>query len=218
MDDPAASVTILGNGSSASRDQALGILYNQVATVYAQGKVVPADPMRAAHYFEKACALNDLDGCINLALLHFAFTNTPSGPEFEHAISVLETSSAVKPDARVCSLVARSYDLGQGRAVDKARARQFYEKAAALGDIESCRAAAQMELSGIGGPMDAAAAAANLQKAVDHNDGPSCLYLARLYHMGQGVPRDEQRSNALLEQACHLGVQPACDILKQMRH
>jgi TPR repeat protein len=218
MDDPAAPVTLLGTGDSMSRDQALGILYNQVATVYVEGKVVPADPARAAHYFEKACELDNLDGCINLALLHFATTNVQSGPELDHAISVLEKNAATKPDSRICFLVGKSYELGQGRPMDKARARQFYEQAASFGDVESSKTAARMELSGEGGPKDPAAAAQNLQKAVDHHDGESCLYLARLYHVGDGVPRDDQKAILLLHQACDLGVQPACDILKQMGH
>lgn len=218
MQDPAAEVSVLGDAGSVNRDQALGILYNQAATVYIEGKYVPADPARAARYFAKASELGNLQGCINLALLHFSSTNVQTGPEFEHAISILEQNSAAKPDSRICSIMGKSYELGQGRTMDKARARRFYEQAAALGDLESCKSAARMELSGEGGPKDSAAAAQNLQKAVDHHDGPSCLYLARMYHVGDGVPKDDQRAADLLEQACKLGVQPACEILKQMRH
>jgi TPR repeat protein len=218
LDDPSKLVGAVGGQGARSREQLLGILCNQAATIYAEGKLVPADPAKAARYFDRSCEYGDLEGCANLALLHRASTNSGSAGDVAHALSVLEESCAHAPDGRICYLVGQSYDDGRDRPVDKAKARQFYEQGAALGDLASCKSAARMQLAGEGGPVDHPAAARWLQKAVDQQDGMSCLYLARLYHQGDGVPKDEQRATALLEQACKLGVQPACDILKQSPH
>jgi TPR repeat protein len=217
FDDPSKMVGNVGGQRSQNREQMLGILCNQVATIYAEGKFVATDPAKAAHYFEESCKFGNLEGCANLAFLYLAATNSGSGGDIGHALDVLEKSCADAPNGRICYLVGESYDLGRGHSVDKARARQFFEQGAALGDLGSCKSLARMQLAGEGGPADHAAAARWLQKAVDQQDGFSCLYLARLYHNGDGVPKDDQRATALLEQACHLGVQPACDILKQGR-
>jgi TPR repeat protein len=218
LEDQSKLVGSVGGPAGQNRGQLLGILCNQVATIYAQGKLVPLDSAKAVRYFEKSCELGNLEGCANLALLHDTSTNSGSAGDVAHALSVLEESCAHDPNGRICYLVGQSYDNGRDRPVDKARARQFYEQGAALGDLASCKSAARMSLTGEGGPADHAAAARWLQKAADQQDGASCLYLARLYHQGDGVPKDELRANALLEQACKLGVQPACDILKQSGH
>ncbi|HXD00564.1 MAG TPA: tetratricopeptide repeat protein, partial [Verrucomicrobiae bacterium] len=215
MDDPAEGVTVTGAGGPISRRQALGILCDQVATIYAEGKLVPADPARAAHYFGRSCEYGTLEGCANLALLHYSATNIQCGPDVVRAVDRLEQSCAETPDGRISFIVGESYELGQGRAMDKARARHFYEQGAALGDLAACKSAARMQLAGDGGTADHAAAAQSLQKAADQQDGPSCLNLARMYHVGDGVAKDEQKAVSLLEQACQLGMQPACDILKQ---
>jgi hypothetical protein len=219
LDDPSKIVgTVGGVPGSESREQSLGILSEQIAAIYAEGKILPADPARAARYFEKACQYGNVEGCENLVILHHAATNLEWGPGVDNALARLEESCAKTPDGRVCFLVAKSYELGRGRPRDKTRARQFYEQGAALNDLESCKIAARMELNGEGGAADHAAAAKWLQKAADQRDGMSCLYLARMCHVGDGIPKDEQRSLALLEQACRLGIQPACDILKQSGH
>ena len=218
LDDSTKMVGSIGAGGSQSREQMLGALCDQVATIYAEGKLLPVDPAKAARYFERACDYGNLNGCADLALLHYTTTNMQSGPEVVRALDRLEKSCAESPNGQVCFLVGESYESGRGHPVNKAKARQFYEQGAALGDLTACKSAARLQLTGEGGPVDSAAAARLLQKAVDQQDGPSCLYLARMYHQGDGVPKDEQRATALLEQACKLGVQPACDILKQSGH
>ena len=215
LEDPSKLVGSVGGASGQSREQLLGILCNQVATIYAEGKLVPADADKAARYFEKSCDVGNLEGCANLILLRSTTNNSPSDSDFARALSVIEKSCAEAPNGRLSYLAGQCYESGRGHVVDKARARQYYEQGAALGDVASCKSAARMQLAGEGGAADHAAAARCLQKAADGQDGPSCLFLAKLYHLGDGVPRDEQRAVALLEQACKLGVQPACDILKQ---
>lgn len=215
LDDPSAPVGTIGATGTETREQALGNLCLQVGLIYAEGKSVPADPTKAIRYFTKACDCGNPYGCANLASQFLVSKRTVPDAEIQRALSTLEQASATANDGSFFFLLAYAYDIGDGRAQDKARARQLYEKGALLGDLNACKNLARMQLTGEGGPPDHAAAANWFQKAADQHDGMSCLQLAKLYHNGDGVPRDEQKSNALLQQACDLGIQPACEILKQ---
>ena len=201
------------------RQQSLADLCNRQGVIYAEGKYVAADPARAAYFFNRACQFGNPDGCANLAIQYLVFGHDETGANISKALDDLEQNCRGQsdPKGRYCYLVGFAYDSGRGRPQDRVIAREFYQEAATLGDLDACTNLARMQINGEGGPPDPAAAAGWLQKAVDAQDGPSCLYLARLYHLGRGVPRDEQRATDLLEKACHLGVQPACTLLQQSR-
>ncbi|MGD1088616.1 MAG: tetratricopeptide repeat protein [Verrucomicrobiota bacterium] len=215
LNDRDLPVAAVGINGSLSREQVLGILCNQVASIYAAGKFVPADHAKAAFYFEKACEFGNTEGCANLAIEYFRTNLDGAQVDIGRALSTLEQSGAVSNNGRICFLVGYAYDTGRGRPLDKAKARQFYEKGAVLGELAAWKNLARMQLAGEGGPPDHAAAALWLQKAADAQDGISCLYLARMYHNGDGVPQDEQKAVALLEKACSLGVESACLLLQQ---
>jgi TPR repeat protein len=217
LNDPAEGVLATGANGPLNREQVLGILCNQVAWIYADGRFVPADPAKAAYYFDKACEFGNLDGCANLAIEYFRTNLAGVQVDIGRAFSTLEQAGAASTNGRICYIVGYAYDTGCGRPLDKAKARQFYEKGAALGELAAWKNLARMQLAGEGGPPDHAAAALWLQKAADAQDGLSCLYLARLYHTGDGVRQDEQRADALLGKACDLGVEPACLLLQQNR-
>ncbi len=202
LDDPSEAVLATGTDKALSRTQALGILCNQVASIYAQGKFVPADPAKAARYFDKASKFGNEDGCANLA-------------DIDRALSTLEQAGPASQNARFCFIAGFAYDTGNGRPMDKVKARGFYEQAANYGNLEACKSLALMELQGEGGKPDHAAAAIWLQKAADMRDGPSCVYLARMYHTGDGVARNEDRAMSLLKEASDLGMESARVLLQQ---
>jgi hypothetical protein len=207
----------IGATGQLSREQTLGELCNQVAVIYAEGRLVAADPAKACHYFARACEFGNADACANLAAEYIQTTPAAAETDARRAFAKLEQDASGATNARVSFMVGYSYDTGRGNSVDKAKARHFYERAAALGDASASKYLGRMQAMGEGGPRDTASAAIWLQKAVDAQDGPSCMYLARLYHLGDGVPQDEKRANALLEKACSLGVQGACDLLQRSK-
>ncbi len=213
--DASIPVGQVGAEHPADRGRRLGQLCNQVAVIYAQGKLVPADPAKAAHYFAQSCELGDREGCENLVKLDLALNHAEVGAGVKDALAKLENNLSIASNSGAFFLVAYTYDVGRGNGVDKVKARRFYEQAAAFGDLTACRNLGRMELAGEGGPADPTAAAGWLQKAADGQDGQSCMFLAKLYHTGEGVPRDEQRAVILLQKACNLGIKPACDLLKQ---
>ena len=217
LDDPAEPVLAMGSTGALNRGEALGILCNQVGAIYAEGKFVPADPVRAAYYYNKACDLGDVNGCANLAVEYFRARPDDAPADINRALATLEQSSVTATNGQLVYLLGYASETGHGRPLDKVKARQLYEKSATLGDVAAGKNLARMQLAGEGGPRDAAAAARWLQQAADAKDGPSCMNLARLYHMGDGVLQDEQQATALLQKACALGVQPACELLQQKR-
>ena len=219
-DDPRnASVPRWALGADGSRIDAANMagVCNLAGKIYAEGRLVKPDMAKACHYFTEACDFGNADGCANLAIQYVIFGR----PEAEVAASLvlarLENESAEVANGQLLFVLGYSYDAGRGHAVDKAKARQFYEKSAALGFLGAYPKLGLMLLTGEGGSPDHGSAARWLQKGADQQDGTSCYYLARLYRDGDGVPQDDQRANALLEKACALGVSPACDELRLHR-
>ena len=198
----------------SNRDQALGASCNQAGKIYLEGKLVKPNMAKACRYFARACDFGNADGCANLAIQYVIFGRPEAEAGVSAALTYLENASAGMTDGQLLFLLGYSYDVGRGHAVAKAKARQFYEKSAALGYLEACQRLGQMQLAGEGGSRDPAAAARWLQKAADEQDGPSCYYLAMLYHNGEGVPQDDQRAHTLLEKACALHFSPACEMLR----
>ena len=214
LHDASLPVETVGAMGPQTREQSLGALCNEAGAIYSEGKLVQADPAKACRYFAQACDFGNVEGCANLAIQYVIFGRPEAEPAAGRALANLENASAGITNGLIFFVLGYSYDTGRGHEVDKAKARQFYERGAALGDLKSCKELGRMMLSGEGGPTDHAAAAHWLQKAADGQDGSSCYYLATLYQSGDGVPQDEPRANALLEKACALDVQPACDLIK----
>jgi len=217
LDDPSKPAVGIGTAGPLSREQVVGILCNQIGSIYAEGKFVPTNIAKAVQYFLRGCDHGNIDACANLAMAYLVFNRPEAQAGAEQALAMLERTCSESTNGLVSFLVGYSYDIGRGHPLEKSKARKFYERGAALGDLNAYKNLARMQLNGEGGPPDYASAASWLQKAADLQDGESCLNLARLYHNGNGVPRDEQRATALLEKACQLGIQPACLLLQHSR-
>jgi hypothetical protein len=207
--------TGVDENSRMSSRQALGIMCDQAASIYAQGKFVPADADKAARYFEKGCEFGNSDACAHLAVEYFHTNQSFASADIVRALSTLEKSGAATGDGKICCILAYACNAGRGLPQDKPKARQYYEKGAVLGEVAAWKGLARMLLAGEGGPPDHESAAAWLQKGADLQDGESCLYLAKLYHTGDGVRQDEQKAVGLLKKACDLGVEPACLLLRE---
>ncbi len=126
-------------GRGPINEQSMGAVYDEAGAIYAEGKVVKPDMAKACHYFVKACDLGDADGCANLAIQYVIFGRPEAEAGASSALAKLENASAGMTDGQLLFLLGYSYDAGRGHAVDKAKARQFYEKSAALGYLEACQ-------------------------------------------------------------------------------
>jgi hypothetical protein len=194
-----------------------GDAWNELGLVYTQGKLVPADPAKAASCFARACELGHHGGCANLAIQGLFLDQHQPGQDVVLALDFLEKQSPQPTNGGDCYLVGYAYDTGRGRALDKTKAREFYGEGATLGDLGASKNLARMEFNGEGGPADHAEAARWLEKAAEGKDADSCMRLALMYHTGDGVARDEPRAIALLETACSHGAPEACQTLQKLR-
>ena len=86
--------------------------------------------------------------------------------------------------------LARCYERGEGLALDKAKAREWYAKAAGLGYLKSGCALGNMMIAGAGGAKDVAGGIALCRKAAEAGDPDAQTDYGNFFLMGQGVERD----------------------------
>ncbi|MBN9119595.1 MAG: SEL1-like repeat protein [Planctomycetes bacterium] len=99
---------------------------------------------------------------------------------------------------------------GRGALQDYAKAREWYEKAAALGHAEAEFRLGWLHDHGRGVPRDAVAARAWYERAAAQGNANAQYNLGVLYKKGRGVPRDPARARWWWEQAAangHAGAQ-----------
>ncbi|GHQ10941.1 hypothetical protein JP0058_01080 [Helicobacter pylori] len=93
---------------------------------------------RAKKYFEKACGLNDADGCIILREIYSkAITREKARESIEKALEHTATAKACKlNDAKGCYALAVLYN--EGVAKDEKQMTESLKKACELGLKEAC--------------------------------------------------------------------------------
>ncbi|WP_101022330.1 tetratricopeptide repeat protein [Helicobacter pylori] len=175
------------------------------------------DFTRAKEYFEKACRLNDADGC---AILREAYSNggvTPKGSARESIEKALEHTATAKAcksnDAEKCKDLAEFYF----NANDLKNALEYYSKSCKLNNVEGCMLSATFYNDMIKGLKKDKKAFEYSAKACELNDAKGCYALAAFYNEGKGVAKDEKQTTENLEKSCKLGLKEACDILKEQK-
>lgn len=104
-----------------------------LGAMYGQGRGVTYDPHVAINYFARAAEHDDADGYFNLGFMYLV---GDAHHDPEQAVKLLEKACEIG-DPPAAALLGRAYDRGEGVAKDPAKARQWYEKAAAGGDHEA---------------------------------------------------------------------------------
>ncbi len=102
--------------------------------------------------------------------------------------------------------------LGQGVAADKAKAAQWYAKAALKGAGEAQWRLGDMYLRGDGVAGNPALAAWWLERAANQGYGAAQYNMAYLYISGKGVPQDAVRAHAWLTRALAQDYRPAAEL------
>ena len=108
---------------------------NLAGKIYAEGRLVMLDRAKACDYFTEAGVCGNADfACVNHG---HPIRHLPASPKAEAVISSvlakLENEASGMTNGQLLFVLGYSYDTGRGHAVDKVKARQFYEKSAALG-------------------------------------------------------------------------------------
>jgi uncharacterized protein len=125
--------------------------------------------------------------------------------EFDKAQQACDGGSA-----EGCSSLGIIYQTGDGRPVDKAKARVFYAKACDGGYFLVCDLLATMLYSGDGGPVDKIQARSLFTKGCDRNEATGCLFLGVMFAKGEGGHADIASAKNYFTKACTLGLKEAC--------
>ncbi len=173
------------------------------------------DFTRTKEYFEKACRLNDADGC---AILREAYSKVilkgSARESIEKALEHTATAKACKSnDAEKCKDLAEFYF----NANDLKNALEYYSKACELNNGEGCSKLGGDYFLGESVTQDLKKAFEYSAKACELNDAKGCYALAAFYNEGKGVAKDEKQTTENLEKSCKLGLKEACDILKEQK-
>lgn len=168
---------------------------------------------RAKKYFEKACGLNDADGCIILREIYSkAITRENARESIEEALGHTATAKAYKlNDAEKCKKLAEFYV----KANDLKKTLEYYSKSCKLNDAKGCMLSATFYDGVIKGFKKDKKAFEYFDKACELNNVKGCYALAALYN--EGVAKDEKQMTENLKKACELGLKEACSILKEQK-
>ncbi len=120
-------------------------------------------------------------------------------------------------NAPAADLLGLSYLQGRGVEQDYAKARYWFEKAAAHHGPAAMMNLGLMYLHGVGVPQDDDKAAAWFKKSSDLGWAPGQYWMGYMYQHGFGVKKDIEHAMLLYGLAANSGFKPALRTLIQIR-
>lgn len=167
----------------------------------------PRDAAAATAYFERACELDDPDGCtfLGLYLLDGSLTEDGDG-DSEAAFPYLERGCDDGGDNQVCVLTALLLWSGEVGRKDDARAEEILHGTCVAGSADGCRALLGLWLQS----LDDATAYGRATQLCEDGIPRGCIMQGEMLLIGQGVGSDKKAGVALIEQACVMGDEDAC--------
>jgi len=140
------------------------------------------------------------------ARVDFAYLITRADPRETQAAVTSLTAAADGGDASAQVTLGKAYLEGvPGIAKDPARARAFFQRAAAAGSVNGAYYLGVTSQSGEGTSVDPAAAAGWLETAAKGGSPYAMFLLGNAYRSGIGVPRSPAKAIELYERAGGLG-------------
>jgi len=162
--------------------------------MYRLGKGLPKDAPKAVEWLQKAAAQGNVDAQRILGSMYEVRDSAPK-----------ELEKLAAKGNKTAQQVLAGYQEDEGVPTDSAKAVEWYEKAAAQGDVLSQTSLASIYRDGRGVPKNAAKAAEWYQKAAAQSDSffsRSAQYsLGIMYKYGDGVPKDSVLAYAWLNLA-----------------
>lgn len=104
-------------------------------------------------------------------------------------------------------LAGEMYRYGVGTDKDERKAFSYYEKAAALGDVDGIVKVGRAHLNGAGVPVDYQKSLRFFESAASQNNPEAMVMIAYQYENGKGIAVDYEKALEWLaraEQSCHL--------------
>ncbi|WQS13044.1 sel1 repeat family protein [Helicobacter pylori] len=163
---------------------------------------------RAKKYFEKACGLNDADGCIILREIYSkAITRENTRESIKKALEHTATAKACQlNDAKKCKKLAEFYL----KANDLKKTLEYYSKSCQLNDAKGCMLSAAFYDGVIKGFKKDKKAFEYYSKACELNDADGCVILGDTYHGGEGVTKNFKKALKYYSKACGLNDAEGC--------
>jgi uncharacterized protein len=189
--------------------------------LYENGQGVPQDYVKAREWFEKAAAKDNAYAMVNLGVI---FENGKGVPQdyakahelYEKAAAQGACLSAQEEFARLRGTAADycrppsegamnnlgvQYVNGRGVTQDYAKAREWFEKAAAKDDALGMTNLGALYQNGYGVPQDYAKAREFFDKAAAKGNANAMVGLGMLYENGRGVAQDYAKAREWYERA-----------------
>ncbi len=157
---------------------------------------------RAKKYFEKACRLNDADGCIILREAYSKVILKGSAREsIEKALEHTATAKTCKSnDAEKCKDLAEFYF----NVNDLKNALEYYSKSCKLNNVEGCMLSATFYNDMIKGLKKDKKDLEYYSKACELNEALTCTLVGAFYRDGVGVTKDFKKAFEYHSKACKL--------------
>jgi len=155
----------------------------------------------AIPFCEKACNLNDGEGCFYLGLFYRYSGATQDAARLKRLMNLTDNYSGATQDV--------AQDVAQ-----KLSAATYYEKACNLNYALGCLELGLLYEVGNGVRQDYQMAKTYHEKACDLNYGTGCFVLARLYERGHVLKNSQTAKGYAKEyygKACYLGNKYGCD-------
>jgi len=197
-------------GSAADAGNAFAC--NKLGEIYMEGELAPYDEAAAAHYFARACELEEDEGCRNVARLALFVGRGKSRRIVEQSFTHLEELSRTKEDAASAYLLGFAYETGRVRPKNLDRAFRLYELGATRGNPNAFMGLVRVAISEDRVWELPAGSVEDLERGSAGGDAECCLYLAYVLRAERGAPEIEARADALIAQACSLGSDHACAV------
>ena len=175
---------------------------NFLGVLYADGKGVSRDYVKARQWYEKAAAQGDAMAKYNLGLIYAQGQGVPK--DYDQAQQWVE-KAAVQGNASAQTYLGALYGSGKGVPQDHVKARQWYEQAAIQGNVSSQAVLGALYRKGQGVPQDYVKARQWFEKAAVQGNAGAQFALGVMYNNADGVAKDYATARQWYEQAAIQG-------------
>lgn len=198
--DPKAGVEHLRIAAELGNPDAAG----ELGVLLASGTDVPADPVEAIQWFEKAAARNHAPSVLNLANMRLRGQGVPQ--DLAKAVSLYRTAIKLARYPQAQWRLGSLYEAGQGVEQDGFEASEWYRQAAEQGYVPAQFSLALLYSRGGGVVRNDQKAADWFEKAANAGHVQSCLNLSLMALRGRLGAPDRDRARQWLERArAHAG-------------
>ena len=186
-----------------------------VGTIYENGFVKSGkkDLGMAFLFYEKACELNNAEGCKNVG---YFYGNGISVKVNKTKANEFNEKACDGGDGDACYNLGIAYNEGTGKKQDFKKAQSLFSKACDMDNGGACYNMGYAYMVGKGIPKDAHKANKYFDRACDLKFGMGCFNIGVGYYNGDTKKKNLTVAGTFFKQACSLGVDKGCEIASEL--